>query len=153
MTAETQKAPEKSISESEELQSILKTLSVNQLRFVVARQEFPTDGEAAKAVDVQPDTVYRWPKEVKRAVDLMAHDGVITALELRRRALAKAMAVKVAGLGSNDEKIRQAVATELIEWELGKATQRNDNDNKNSGEIIFRVVHDQRDPNSSARSA
>jgi hypothetical protein len=153
MTAETQKLPEKSISEPEEFQSILKTLSANQLRFVIARQEYPTDGEAAKAVNVQPDTVYRWPKEVKRAVELMAHDGIITAIELRRRALAKAMAVKVAGLDSEDEKVRQAVASELIEWELGKATQKNDNDNKNSGEIIFRVIHDQRNPNSSTGSA
>jgi len=34
------------------------------------------------------------------------------------------MAIKLAGLDNRDERVRQAVATEIIEWELGKATQR-----------------------------
>jgi hypothetical protein len=58
------------------------------------------------------------------AVRLMAHDGVVTALHIRRQALSEAMAVKRQGLSSDDERIRQSVATELIEWELGKATAR-----------------------------
>lgn len=123
MTENCSQTPEKSISDADELQSILRTLTTNQMRWVIARQETATDGEAATAIGLKPDTIYRWPETVKRAVELMAHDGVITALELRRRSLAKAMAVKVAGLDSGDEKIRQAVATEIIEGELGKAQE------------------------------
>lgn len=122
MTEETQTNPEKSTSE--ELDAILPLLNTNQLRFIVARQECASDKEAAEAIDIEPDTVYHWPPFVKQAVKLMAGDGVHVAKELRRRSLPKAMAVKVAGLDSEDEKIRQTVSTEIIEWELGKAVDR-----------------------------
>jgi len=79
--------------------------------------------------------VYRWPDAVKRAVKLMAGDGLVTALHLRRRVLAKAMLVKVRGLDTDDERLRQQTATEIIEWELGKATQRTDNKTDVSGDI------------------
>ena len=108
---------------SDELASILSQLSTDQIRFVIARQECATDREAARQVGLSESTVYRWPDVVKQAVRLMIADGITTALHLRRRALAKAMAVKVKGLDSTDDRLRQSVATEVIEWELGKATQ------------------------------
>jgi len=45
------------------------------------------------------------------------------ATEMRRRNLAKAMGVKVKGLDSESERTRQGVASEIIEWEMGKAKQ------------------------------
>ena len=102
-------------------------LTTDQIRFVVARQEFSTDKEAAQAIRIKPDTVYQWKHRgapIDEAVKLMVMDGVIVASELRRRHLAKAMAVKVAGLDSSKEPTRQAVATEIIEWEMGKAKQK-----------------------------
>ena len=89
-------------------------------------------------------TVYRWPDEVRQAVRLMAGDGLVTALHLRRRALAKAMLVKVRGLDTDDERLRQQTATEIIEWELGKATQPNKNEE--SGDLVIRVIRDQYEP-------
>lgn len=122
-------------SESERLAEILSELSSVQLRFVVARVETRSDPEACKAINLSYHTVKNWPEKqlINEAVRLMVHDGVITALEIRRRNLAKAMAVKAQGLESVDEKIRQAAATEIIEWELGKATQRNES--KLAGEV------------------
>ena len=122
MTENIRPVQEKSISS--ELEALLGKLTPNQLRYVVAAQDFPTVKEAAEAIDIKPDTVYRWPDYVKRAVELFAQDIVAGAVTIRRRSLAKAMAVKVAGLDSGDEGARQKVATEIIEWELGKATQR-----------------------------
>lgn len=117
-----QTSPENSISE--ELSEVLSRLTTNQIRFVVARQEAQTDREAAESIDLRPDTVYRWPDDVKLAVQLMARDGLTTATHIRRRHLAKAMLVKIGGLDSDDESVRQKVASEIIEWELGKAAQR-----------------------------
>jgi len=131
LTDQAQTNPEKSISE--QLDELLKQLSADQIRFIVARQECATDGEAAKAIGVKPDTVYHWPDIVKEAVKLMAGDGVYVARELRRRALPKAMAVKTAGLDSDNEKVRQDAATEIIEWEMGKAEQKT----RVSGEVKF----------------
>jgi len=118
MTME-QTNPQKSISD--ELSEILKSLTIDQVRYVIARMDYPTKGEAATAIGLKPDTVYRWNGQVERAVELMALDTIESARSIRRRNLLKAVAVKVKGLDSKDEKVRQNVATELIEWEMGKA--------------------------------
>lgn len=133
MADESKGNQEKSISD--ELSSILDQLSTDQIRFVVARQECATDKEAAEAIGIKPDTVYHWPDAVKDAVRLMAHDGIIVARNVRRRNLAKAMLIKVAGLDSEDERMRQGVATEIIEWEMGKATQPTEHSGPGGGPI------------------
>jgi hypothetical protein len=125
-------------SSSDKLEQVLETLTVDQIRFVVARQQFSTDKEAAQEIGIKPDTVYQWKHkgfQIDDAVRLMALDGVIVAQHLRRRNLAKAMAVKVSGLDSDDEKLRQGVATEVIEWELGRATQRKEHTGRDGGPI------------------
>ena len=124
----------------DELDALLGQLSIEQIRFVIARQECSTDREAARAVGVAESTVYRWPETVKQAVRAMAKDGMVTAMHLRRRHLAKAMAVKVAGLDSKDERLRQGVATEIIEWELGRATQPTEIGGPNGGPIPIQLV-------------
>lgn len=112
------------------LREILAQLTKNQVRLVVALQEYPTKDEAAKAIRLSPKTVYNWKPEIglmiEEAAKIMTTDVLNSALELRRDNLIKAMAVKAAGLDSNDEALRQKVATELIEWELGKALQKSD---------------------------
>ena len=132
-----QKNPEKSISD--QLSAALVQLSTDQIRFVIARQEYSTDKDAAAAIHIKSDTVYHWPKIVRDVVQLMAEDGLTTALHLRRRHLAKAMAIKVAGLDAADDRLRQSVASEIIEWELGKATQPQQVDVTSGGKII-RVI-------------
>ena len=118
---ENQKKPEKSISDR--LLEVLPKLTKDQLRFVVAMQECPTKKEAAEQIEIEPDTVYRWPDIVDDAIKLIALDSTESARVMRKKSLAKAMAVKLAGLDSDDEKVRQTAATEIIEWELGKARQ------------------------------
>ena len=111
-----------------DLDALLSCLTLDQIRFLVVRCNSGTDKDAALQIGISPNTVKSWPKEQKEIIDqalrLMAHDGLVTAQHIRRRNVAKAMAVKVAGLDSDDERVRQGVATEIIEWEMGKATQK-----------------------------
>jgi len=114
-------------SSSEDLDRVLAQLTPDQIRFVVARQEHNTDKEAAESLELKPNTISYWKAKdvpIDRAVRLMALDGLVTALHVRKRNLAKAMLVKVGGLDSEDERTRQNVATEVIEWEMGKAMSR-----------------------------
>lgn len=112
-----QENPEKS-----KLQTILAQLTKDQLRFVVALQDHKTKDAAAKALKIKIDTVYHWDAElIDEAARLMAMDAVNYALELRRMNLNKAIMVKFSGLDSRNEQVRQKAATEIIEWELGKA--------------------------------
>lgn len=139
---DNQKNQEKSISE--QLSDILPRLSKDQLRFVVAMQELPSKGEAAESIGLKPDTVYRWPRVVNKAIKLIALDITESAKIMRKQSLAKAMAVKLAALDSDDEKVRQAAASEIIEWELGKAKQALEHTGEDGKpiEIIEVVKHD-----------
>ncbi len=143
---EGQTKPEKSTSE--QLEAVLGQLSSDQIRFVVARQECATDKEAAKALSIRPNTVYQWKSRdgvpIDDAVKLMAVDGLIVAQELRRRNLGKAMGVKVAGLDSDSERTRQGVASEIIEWEMGKAMQRKEITGADGEAIVVEFVNDWR---------
>ena len=128
----------------EDLGKLLEHFTVEQIQFVIARQEHGMDKDAAKAIGIPASKVKNWKYRgvpIDEAVRLMAMDGVVAALHLRRKALAKAMSVKFSGLVSRDERVRQGAATEFIEWELGKATQPTDN--SVSGEVVFRVVRDE----------
>lgn len=125
------------IDEIAELDAILQTLTVDQLRYLVARNEFSSKKDAANAIGVPYGTVTHWPDSVERAATLMALDGVHVTRAIRRRALPKAMAVKVAGLESKDERIRQGVATEIVEWEMGKAVTKTES--KIEGTLLLRV--------------
>jgi len=123
----TETTQETQVNSSSELEAVLEKLTPDQIRFVVARQECPTDKEAAEEIKVSASTISYWKRTgvpIDEAVRLMAFDGLTTALHVRRRNLAKAMLVKVAGLDDTDSTLRQRVATEIIEWETGKATQR-----------------------------
>ena len=111
------------------LGTLLDRLSVDQIRYVVARQLHSTDREAAESVDIPANTISKWKAKgfpIDETVLAMALDGLIVAAHVRRKNLARAMLVKVSGLESDDEKIRQTVATELIDWEMGRATQRSE---------------------------
>lgn len=130
-------------TDSDKLTNLLGQLTITQLRYVVARNESKSDKEAAETIGISPATVKGWENklQVDEAVRLMLSDGVIMARSLRRRNLAKAMAVKVSGLDSEDEKTRQAAATEIIEWELGKP--QNKTDITTGGEkIMVRLIND-----------
>lgn len=113
--------PDEKNKEKTRLQELLTQLTKDQLRFVVALQEYPTKDAAAKAIKIKPQTAYDWPDIVDEAARLLALDALESARELRRRNLVKAIGVKAAGLDSKSESIRQKAASEIIEWELGRA--------------------------------
>ncbi len=130
----------KEMDSSGNIDEMLKRLTAEQLRFVQKRLYSNSDAEAANAAGIPLGTMYKWSDWVRVEVPrLLAMDGVHLAAEMRRRVLPDAMAVKVDGLNSPDEKLRQNVATELIEWEMGKAVQRTQMDQK--GDITLRVVY------------
>jgi hypothetical protein len=127
---------------TEALAVVCQQLTTDQLRFVVARQDHSSDKAAAEFLGISPHTVKDWKYKgvpIDEAVTLMAFDGLIVAADIRRRHLAKAMLVKVAGLDSDDERVRQNTATEVIEWEMGKAMQPTKQEM--DGELTVRVIY------------
>jgi len=86
-------------------------------------RECTTKAEGAKLVNLEPDTVYRWPEMVDTAISLMDAQIKNTTIEILAEAVAKAAMVKIGGMDSNDEKTRQDAASEVLDRVLGKATQ------------------------------
>ena len=105
---------------------IWKLLTHNQRRFVVQMTDSPTKKEAAEIIGLDPRTVYAWPKFIDEAVGLLLENAKTSAVEMLTSALARAVMIKLAGLDSNDEKMRQDAASEVIDRILGKAKQTNE---------------------------
>ena len=97
-----------------------------QRRYVVASTENPDMNmrELAEHIGAVPSTVYRWDGRIKEAIDRALKRTHDSAIAMRQSALVKAMAVKLALLDNEDVAIRNRVATEIIEWELGRSTDR-----------------------------
>lgn len=129
-------------TENPQRQDPFAQLSDSQWRFVTAMVENPTYSkkDAAAHIGITSDTVYRWPKYVDEAIEQARRDVHEAARSMRRQAVLKAIAVKLALLDSEDESVRSKAATEIIEWELGKAIQRSEHTGADGGalEIIIR---------------
>ena len=133
-------------STSERFSELWQALNHNQRRFAVAMLECNTKAEGAEAIDIKPDTVYRWGKAVDEVIDLMIGDAKDTAVSILTSALHKAVMVKVAGMDADEPRVRQDAASEIIDRALGKASQPLAVTGKGGGDLIFHVVYDKEDP-------
>jgi hypothetical protein len=121
-------------------------LSDTQWRYVTAMVENPTFSkkDAAEHLKLSPATVYEWTQKapyVELALEQARHNVHNAALSMRKQAVLKALAVKIALLDSDDENVRSRAATELIEWELGKASQQLDIGNKDGKPFEYKLVY------------
>ena len=103
---------------------IYKQLTHKQRKFLALMQDGKkTKREVAEELEIGESTVYGWPKIIDEALEIIDQDELNVARTMRRQALIEAMQVKIEGLKSENEKIQQDVATEILEAELGKAAQ------------------------------
>jgi hypothetical protein len=125
---------------NDEFATIWRSLNHNQRRFVVQMAESPTKKDAAMAINIDAHTVYNWPKSVDRAVELY-HDHIRDAASgIIADSVARAALVKIAGLDSDDERIRQMSSTEILDRYFGKPTQRQEVAGANGGELVINVT-------------
>ena len=123
-----------------EFLALWRQLSHNQRGFVVAMRECHNKTEAAEAIGLTPSTVYRWPGIVDQAIALMDWHVKDAAVQILADAVAKAALVKVGGLDSEDESVRQDTASEVLDRILGRATQAIKHEGTGpENEIVFKV--------------
>lgn len=115
-------------------------LTPSQKRFAVAMQEYPTKKEAAESVGLSPNTVYNWPPDVDTAVAFMTNNIALATLGIIQANATKAAQVKVEGLDSKDEKVKQAAATEILDRQLGKAVQRSELTGADGGDVRVKFI-------------
>lgn len=113
-----------------ELDILLPQLSSDQLRYIEARTRLNSDAEVGREWGMKhASNIYQWkrsrdPDVLKKALMWLEQEDTRGAAEVLRRHLMKAANVKVEGLESVDERLRQAAATEILDRALGKPMQR-----------------------------
>jgi hypothetical protein len=113
-----------------ELDIALPLLSTDQLKYIEARARLNSDAEVGREWGMKhASNIYQWkssrePKVLKKVLMWLQKEDTRGAAEVLRRHLMKAANVKVEGLESVDERLRQAAATEILDRALGKPMQR-----------------------------
>ena len=132
------------IEQSQQFSQLWEKLTPTQKRFAVAMMEHPTKKDACEAIGIAPSTAYNWNGEVDAAVDFMRNQTAVATLGIIQANATKAAMVKAKGLDSKDEKIAQAVATEILDRNLGRPTQRTEHTGADGGSIPIQFVVEER---------
>jgi len=111
----------------DDLRTILDNLEDAKLDYVWERSRARSDAEAIRKSGISRSTFYSWSKEERTrlngyAQELKRRRKLVAELYLEE-AVEEAAKVKVAGLKSRKEHIRQAVATEILDRTVGKPAQ------------------------------
>lgn len=122
-----------------EFAELWKGLTRNQQRFAVAMLDCPSKKEAAGMVGISDSTVYRWGEDIDRVIELLLQDAQESALTILAGVAVRAAVTKQDGLDSEDERIKQGVATEILDRVLGRATQRQEISGPGGEPMVLRV--------------
>lgn len=120
-------------------------LTENQKRFVLARKDHTNKADAAQAIGLNPDTVYRWPDEVELAVELLLDEAAANARSILEQAVTKAALTKIDGLDSNNEWVQQTAAKEILDRVLGKAVERKEVSESSEDQVTFALPENGRE--------
>lgn len=115
-------------------------LNRNQQRFVVALPEYSSKKECAEGINMSVGTIYGWPKEVFKVAELYQDHIADVATSILVDSISKAALVKVAGLDSEDERIKQMSSTEILDRYFGKAKQRTEHTGDGGGPVVVEMV-------------
>lgn len=125
------------------LDKVFESLDERETAYVLARSESVSNSEALrKCAFSQGWLSKRDIDDLNARADTLRKDKAIRASMLLSEAVEEAARVKVAGLKSRDDRIKQAVATEIIDRELGKVPQKTEVTGTEGGAIEVRLVKD-----------
>lgn len=116
----------KKVISNPDFEELWSELNHNQRRFVVQMGDSRTKKDAAESLGLVIGTVYQWGDEVDKAVELYQDNIAEAARGILADNVAKAALIKIAGLDSDDEKIRQLSSSEILDRHFGKAMQPTD---------------------------
>jgi alanyl-tRNA synthetase len=129
-----------------DLRAELDQLQDARLDYVLARSKVNSDAQGYKDAGVSKATFYSWPAEEREQLNELAQrikrEVATRVLMVLQDSAEQAATVKVAGLKSRNEHIKQDVASEILDRILGKATQRAELTGAGGGPVTLRVVYE-----------
>ena len=117
--------------------NVFDTLDERETAYVLARSDAFSNNQALKVCGFS----IGWLRnkdidDLNSRAESLRKDKAIRAAMILADAVEEAAKVKAAGLKSRDERVKQAVATEIIDRELGKVPQRQEVTGKDGGVIV-----------------
>jgi hypothetical protein len=113
-----------------DLISKIEQLGEAERDYVFARSEVSTDTAGYRNAGIGKTRFYSWPADVRENLNILALElKTQTALKARlllADATERAAEVKISGLDSRKEHIKQAVSTEILDRMIGKPKQMMD---------------------------
>jgi hypothetical protein len=131
-----------------DVNEFLVTITPEQRKWVIERVRLTTDKAAAEAVGVSAVTVCRWKnkKQLDWAVQELLKDPQRQALEILTQAAVDAARAKAESIYYTDaegnRKVRQGVASEILDRVLGQALERREHTGRDGGPI--EIIEDAR---------
>ena len=111
----------------DDLQTLLDQLEDRRLDYVLARSRVTSDKQAYEGVGLHKSVFYSWSTEEREKLNDLAQRvkraTAIIAIRTLQEAAEEAAKVKVGGLRSKNEHIKQDAASEILDRTVGKSTQ------------------------------
>lgn len=121
------------------LRTQIENLEPLKAQWVYARATVRTDKEAYRAIGVSHSAFYKWPEkeraELREMAGRLKADVQLRVMQMLEDAAEDAAQVKVAGLKSRHDSIKQSVASEILDRVLGKAIQRQEVTGEDGGAV------------------
>ena len=123
--------------------NVFEGLDERETAYVLARSDTFSNNQALKVCGFS----IGWLRnkdidDLNSRAESLRKDKAMRAAMILSEAVEEAARIKVAGLKVRDERIKQAVATELLERELGKVPQKAELTGKDGEAIEVRLVKD-----------
>lgn len=121
------------------LDKVFDGLDERETAYVLARSECVSNSEALRKCGKSEGWLYKRDiDDLNARADELRKNKAIRASMILAEAVEEAAKVKAAGLKSRDERVKQAVATEIIDRQLGKVPQRQEITGADGGTIVVK---------------
>lgn len=129
-----------------DLRTELDKLTDQRLDYVLARSRVNTDSHAIREAGMSRSTFYAWSLEEREHLNELAQrvkrEAALRAMMVIQDAAEAAAQVKVSGLRSKNEHVKQDAATEILDRTVGKAVNKTEVSGSGGSDLIVRIVHD-----------
>ena len=127
----------------DDLHTILNGLEDNRLDYVIARSRTKADAPAFREAGMSKSSFYKWDETERDYLNGLAQrlkrETAVKAIIMLQDAVEQAAKVKIEGLKSTNKHIQQNAASEILDRQLGKPTQRTEHTGDGGGEIGITV--------------
>jgi len=124
-----------------DLRTELDKLTDQRLDYVIARSRVNTDSQALRDAGINRSSFYSWTLEERTALNELAQrvkrEVALRAVMVLQDAAEDAAQVKVSGLKSRNEHVKQSASTEILDRVIGKAVNKTEITGANGGALVI----------------